>query len=151
MDDALLVEVVTGPIDLPRVITYATIPSCGGISIFLGTTRDFYAGKTVLRLIYEAYESMALRQMREIAESAVTKWSLGKCAVVHRLGQVEVGEVSVVIACSAVHRDAALQATSEVIDAIKASVVIWKQEVYAEGPSVWKANQEWQFSHLRSI
>jgi len=147
-DSSVLVELTSNPIDILRLIAFTTQPDCGGISYFLGTTRNSFEGKEVTRLEYEAYEDMALRQMRELAVRVVEKWHLGRCAVVHRLGEVKVGEVSIAIGCAAVHRDAAIQATSELINEVKASVVIWKREVYADGSPEWKSNKEWRFAQV---
>lgn len=147
-DYSVLVELTSNPIDLLRLVAFTNLPGCGGINFFLGTTRNSFEGKEVIRLEYEAYEGMALRQMKELAEGMVEKWHLGRCAVVHRLGEVSVGEVSIAIGCASAHRDAAIQATSELINAVKALVVIWKREVYADDLPVWKANKEWQFSQV---
>ena len=147
-DSPVLIELTSNPINLLRLMAFTNQPDCGGINFFLGTTRNSFEGKEVIRLEYEAYEGMALRQMKELAERMVEKWHLGRCVLVHRLGEVSVGEVSIAIGCAAVHRDAAIQATSELINAVKASVVIWKREVYADDLSAWKANKEWQFSQV---
>lgn len=145
---SVLVELTSDPIDILRLVEFTTQPDCGGISFFLGTTRNSFEDKEVVLLEYEAYEDMALRQMRDLAGRMLEKWHLGRCAVVHRLGEVKVGEVSIAIGCAAVHRDAAIQATSELINEVKASVVIWKREVYALGQPEWKSNKEWQFGQV---
>lgn len=129
------------PVDISKYINYVQAPHCGAIATFAGTTRDTFDGKTVLELRYEAYVPMAIRCIKSICLSARSSWSINSIAVAHRLGSVPVGETSVFVATSSVHRDDALDACKFVIDEIKASVPIWKKEVYANG-EVWKENSE---------
>lgn len=128
-------------IDITKYINYVQSPSCGAVVTFAGTTRDTFEGKEVLELRYEAYVPMALRCMKSICASARSSWNLNSIAVAHRLGPVGVGEISVFIATSSVHRADALEACSFIIDEVKASVPIWKKEVYTNG-EVWKQNLE---------
>jgi len=100
-------------------------------------------------LEYEAYESMAIEEMKKICIQVRGKWQLGHIAVTHRLGTVPIGEASVVIAISSEHRKASLEAVQHTIDALKALVPIWKKEVYesasevsSSGDAEWKANKE---------
>ncbi|XP_075491333.1 molybdopterin synthase catalytic subunit [Primulina tabacum] len=129
------------PIDISKLINYVHSPHCGAIATFSGTTRDTFEGKTVLELRYEAYVPMAIRCIKSICTSARSSWSLSSIAVAHRLGPVTVGETSVFVAISSVHRADAMDACKFVIDEIKASVPIWKKEVYTNG-EVWKENSE---------
>ncbi|XP_057955481.1 molybdopterin synthase catalytic subunit [Malania oleifera] len=129
------------PIDLSKYINFVHAPHCGAIATFSGTTRDTFEGKTVMELRYEAYVPMAIRRMKSICSSARSSWNLSSIAVAHRLGAVPVGETSVFIAISSVHRADALEACKFVIDEVKASVPIWKKEVYANG-EIWKENSE---------
>ncbi|XP_058196336.1 molybdopterin synthase catalytic subunit [Rhododendron vialii] len=128
-------------IDMGKYIKYVQAPQCGAIATFSGTTRDTFQGKTVLELRYEAYVPMAIRCIKSICSSARSAWNLDSIAVAHRLGPVPVGESSVFIAVSSVHRADALDACKFLIDEIKASVPIWKKEVYTNG-EVWKENSE---------
>ncbi|KAM1807427.1 hypothetical protein ACFX11_030436 [Malus domestica] len=128
-------------IDMAKYINYVSAPQAGAIATFSGTTRDTFAGKTVLELRYEAYVPMAIRCLKSICSSARSSWNLLSIAVAHRLGPVPVGQTSVFIAVSSIHRVDALDACKFVIDEIKASVPIWKKEVYANG-EVWKENSE---------
>lgn len=137
-----LVKISADPISQEEVTRFVTDPSAGGISIFLGVTRDNFEGKKVVQLEYEAYLSMAVKQLSDICTTVREKWPVTKIALIHRTGVVPVGEPSVIIAVSAVHRKEALEATSFAIDAIKSSLAIWKKEVYAEGGGVWKENNE---------
>lgn len=138
------VAITSEPLQLEDAVEFVTLPECGGVSVFLGTTRDSFEGKRVVTLQYEAYESMALRQLRRICEEAAARWDVRRVALLHRVGTVPVREASVVVATSAPHRVDAIQATAYCIDEIKASVPVWKTEVYEDG-SMWKANRE--FSH----
>ncbi|KAJ0173474.1 hypothetical protein K1T71_010623 [Dendrolimus kikuchii] len=117
--------------------------SCGAVSIFVGTTRDNFEGKKVLRLEYEAYEPMALKAMKIICDDVRKKWpAVHSIAMYHRLGNVPCREASVVIAVSSPHRRESLDAVSYCIDQLKAVVPIWKKEVYEGEAPVWKENVE---------
>lgn len=129
------------PIDINKYTNYVHAPECGAIATFYGNTRDTFEGKTVIELRYEAYVPMAIRCLNSICSSARSKWNLNAIAVAHRLGPVSVGETSVFVAISSVHRVDALDACKFMIDEIKASVPIWKKEVYSNG-EVWKENVE---------
>lgn len=142
-DETTLIEILkeNTPIDLLQYINFVHSPHCGAISTFSGTTRDTFDGKNVVELRYEAYVPMAVRQIKAICTEARLKWSLHSVAMVHRLGPVPVGETSVFIAVSSVHRADGLDACKYLIDEVKASVPIWKKEVYENG-EVWKENRE---------
>jgi molybdopterin synthase catalytic subunit/molybdopterin converting factor small subunit len=124
------------PIDVGAVIAEVADPGAGGIATFLGTTRVHSRGRTVLHLEYEAYGGMAEAEMARIAEELAGKYGITKVAITHRIGRVEIGETSVAIAVSAPHRAAALAACKEAIDTLKATVPLWKKEVY-EGGEEW--------------
>ena len=108
-------------------------PEHGGIVVFEGVARNHHQGKAVMALEYEAYEPMALKRLRAIATQVLAQWPVGAVAVVHRLGRLEVGEVSVLVAVGAAHRRPAFEACSFAIDAIKRSVPIWKKEWSPDG------------------
>jgi molybdopterin synthase catalytic subunit len=113
-------------------------PQSGGVDVFIGTVRDATKGKTVVRLEFEAYEPMALKEMRKIAEQAFAQWPVQKLLIHHRVGVLEVGEVPVIIAVSCAHRDAAFEACRYIIDILKQTVPIWKKEIFEDG-EVWVA------------
>jgi len=145
------VKLTHDPIDLTDMVQSVNSPKCGAISTFIGTTRDNFEGKKVVCLEYEAYESMAIEEMKRICVQVRDKWQLGHIAVTHRLGTVPIGEASVIVAISSEHRKASLEAVQATIDALKAVVPIWKKEVYEDGNSQsqsvspeaeWKANKE---------
>ena len=124
------------PIDVGAVVAETADPGAGAIATFLGTTRARSRGRTVRYLEYEAYGGMAEAEMARIAEELARKHQLTKVAITHRIGRVEIGEMSVAIAISAPHRGAALAACKEAIDTLKETVPLWKKEVY-EGGEEW--------------
>ncbi len=126
-------------IDLAAVLAHLHDNAAGGHCLFLGTTRNHADNRRVVTLFYEAYEEMAVREMRRLVEKACKEWPLKRCAVVHRLGEVPVGEASVAIGTSAAHRAEAFQACRYLIDALKREVPIWKREHFEDGESVWAA------------
>lgn len=105
----------------------------GGLVVFEGIVRAKSRGKEVRALVYEAYGLMAQRQMEQLAEEAHRRWPINDVAIVHRVGTLQVGETSVVIAVSAGHRGEAFEACRWLIDELKRTVPIWKKEVYTEG------------------
>ena len=124
------------PLDVQSCIAFVSAAGAGGIDVFIGTVRDRTGGKKVLRLEFEAYEPMALREMEKIAESAREKWEILGIAIHHRTGSLEGGEVPVVIAVSSAHRAAAFDACRYIIDTLKETVPIWKREYFEDG-DVW--------------
>lgn len=108
-------------------------PEAGGTTLFVGTTRNENEGRVVERLEYEAYEAMALEEMRRIGDEIAHRWRVVAVAMVHRVGVVPIGEASVAIAVSAAHREEAFAACRHGIDTLKATVPIWKKEFYQGG------------------
>ena len=120
--------------------------SCGAVSLFAGFTRDNFEEKKVLSLEYEAYEPMALKQMKIISDSIRERWTdVKNIAIYHRLGLVPVREASVVIAISSPNRKSSLEAVAFAIDDLKKIVPIWKKEKYEGNQSAWKENAECQW------
>jgi molybdopterin synthase catalytic subunit len=108
----------------------------GGVVLFTGTVRNMTKGKKVMRLDFEAYEPMAVSEMKKIAIEAVERFGLDKMAIHHRVGVLDVGEIPVLIACSSAHRKAAFEACEFAIDTLKETVPIWKREIFEDG-EVW--------------
>jgi molybdopterin synthase catalytic subunit/molybdopterin converting factor small subunit len=143
-DEVALIPPVSGgafrltdrPIDPAAVIREVSDPRAGGIATFVGTTRVESRGRTVHYLDYEAYGGMAEQVMADLAAELKRKHDLCEVAITHRVGRVDIGELSVVIAVSAPHRAAALAACKEAIDTLKETVPLWKKEVY-EGGEEW--------------
>ena len=132
----MIVELTSDPIDVPRLIAHVNQPSNGGICTFLGVVRDNAEGRPVVKLGYEAYESMAVAQMRTIVEDAMQRWDLDAVALSHRTGELQIGEASVAIAVGAPHRAEAFEACRYIIDTLKTRVPIWKKEFFQDG-AVW--------------
>eukprot|EP00041_Stephanoeca_diplocostata_P004049 m.40462 g.40462 ORF g.40462 m.40462 type:complete len:384 (-) comp14820_c0_seq2:1787-2938(-) len=136
------------PLDAAKAIASVGGPRSGGISVFIGTTRDTFESKSVERLDYECYVPMAKTEMYKIADTMKTKWGLHKVTMHHRTGICPVGEASVIIAAASAHRKQAMDAVQYGIDTLKATVPIWKKEVYTDG-STWKQNAECTFAPPR--
>jgi len=129
-------RLVEGPLDAEAVAAEVADDRAGAIATFVGTVRRQSRGREVLHLEYEAYAGMAEAVMAEIAAELDGRHELCAVAIAHRVGRVEIGEASVVVAVSAPHRAAALAACAEGIDALKERVPLWKKEVY-EGGEEW--------------
>jgi molybdopterin synthase catalytic subunit len=114
----------------------AASPADGALCLFVGVVRDENAGRKVLHLEYEAYEEMALAQMKALEAETRVRWRVSDVRIVHRLGRLEIGEASVVVAVAAPHRGEAFAACRHAIDTLKKTVPIWKKEFYADG-AVW--------------
>jgi molybdopterin synthase catalytic subunit len=138
-----LLELTRAPIDLAKLVRFATHPGAGGVSIFMGTARDVHEGKSVLSLEYEAYDAMALASFDEIARATRSQLqTVKRLAISHRLGLVPIGEASVVVVASAPHRKESFAACRFAIDELKAKAPIWKKEALAAGGERWVANAE---------
>jgi len=129
------VRLVREPIGLLPFHALPT-PSDGALCVFVGVVRDHNAGRSVRYLEYEAYEEMALDQLRALAGAIGERCAVTNIAIAHRLGRIEIGEPSVVVAVASPHRAEAFLACRQAIDTLKASVPIWKKEFYADG-SAW--------------
>ncbi|BBL79888.1 molybdopterin synthase catalytic subunit [Rubrobacter xylanophilus] len=134
-------RIVEGPIDVGAVIRAAQRPDCGAISVFVGTTRVDRSGEASVRYLeYEAYRPMADRKLEEIGEEIKRRWDVRHVSIVHRVGRVDPGEPSVVIAVAAPRRGQAFEASRHAIERIKQIVPIWKREVWSDG-YVWVGSQ----------
>ncbi len=123
-------------IDSDALLADVGDPAAGGTTLFLGTTRNENEGRVVERLEYEAYEAMAVEEMRRIGDDIARRWQIVAVSMVHRVGVVPVGQASVAVAVSAAHREEAFAACRYGIDTLKATVPIWKKEFY-EGGEHW--------------
>jgi len=131
---AELLRLVREPIDVGALA--GATPADGAVCLFVGVVRNENQGRPVLHLEYEAYEEMALRLLEEIAAETARRYPVTGVRLVHRLGRLGVGEVSVAVAVSSPHRAEAFAACRFAIDNLKAKVPIWKKEFYADG-SAW--------------
>lgn len=130
------IAIGTEPLSVDDVIAAVRDDAFGGIAVFLGTVRDHSRGVRVTHLEYEAYAEMAERRMREIAERLETEHAPARVAMHHRIGDLGIGEIAVVVAAGAPHRDAAFAAARAAIDELKRDVPIWKKE-HGENGAVW--------------
>jgi len=110
---------------------------CGAVVTFLGTVRELTDGQVTTALDYEAYPSMAEKKMQEIERETRERWPVGEIMIVHRLGHLDVGDVSVAVAVSCPHRGQAFDACRYAIDRLKETVPIWKKENWADGRTEW--------------
>ena len=128
-----MIRIVRSPIDRGEILDAVPDPASGALVMFDGVVRNHARGKQVTHLFYEAYPEMAAREMSRIREEALQRWPLTQAAIVHRIGRMEVGESSVVIAVTSAHRANAFEACRFMIDTLKTTVPIWKKEHYADG------------------
>jgi len=129
------IELSDRPIRVGDVVSWVAQPGCGAIDLFCGTVRDHSDGRPGVRVLeYEAYGAAVAPRLAEIAAEARRRWpAIGRLAMLHRTGSLEVGEVSVVVAVSTGHRAEAFEATHWCIDTLKATVPIWKREIWQDG------------------
>jgi molybdopterin synthase catalytic subunit len=132
---------VEGPIEMDRVIESISGPGRGAVVVFLGTVRNQHAGQKVTQLTYSAYRAMARAALEAIAADLEAAHEGLRAAIVHRLGEVGVGEASVVIATASPHRAAAYEANRTALERLKTEVPIWKREHYAGGEAVWREEE----------
>jgi molybdopterin synthase catalytic subunit len=125
------------PIDYHALTESVRRPGCGGVALFLGTVRDLTGDEVTEALEYEAYAGMAEKKLAEVEAETRARWPIGDVALVHRLGRLEVGEVSVAVAVSCPHRAEAFEACRFAIDRIKEVVPIWKKDLRPDGSSEW--------------
>jgi molybdopterin converting factor subunit 1 len=145
--------IVRTPIRAGELAEQVKAPADGAVVIFEGIVRNHSRGKQTLYLIYEAYENMALAKMREICAEMRRLFQIDRILMMHRLGRIEIGETSILIAVSSAHRAAAFDASRFAIDTFKCTVPIWKQEYFRDG-AVWAGGEfpvAQDFSHAQPI
>ena len=131
----MLIKIVDD-INLAEAYQYLQSPVSGAANLFIGTVRNHSHGKEVIKLAFEAYEAMALKEMQKIAESAQEKWELDKVVMIHAVGEKAPGDAVVITGASSVHRKASFEACEFLIDELKKTVPIWKHEFFKDN-SVW--------------
>jgi len=132
---------VEGPIEIDRVVESISGPGRGAVVVFLGAVRNQHAGRKVAKLTYSAYRPMARIALEAIAADLEAAHAGLRAAIVHRLGEVAIGEASVVIATASPHRGAAYDANRAAIERLKTEVPIWKREHYVGGEAVWREEE----------
>ena len=145
-----MIEITDQPLDSERVTKLIRRDSNGAVVTFLGTTRDHFEGKRVLRLEYEAYYEMALKKLEEIRREMQEEFGVEDVAISHRTGVVDIGDISLIVAVAAPHRKEAFYACHKVVDRVKEVVPIWKKEVYEDG-SRWVACEDHEFTPPQAV
>jgi|FLYN01.1.fsa_nt_gi molybdopterin synthase catalytic subunit len=128
-----LFEVTPTPLSVDELVRVVRTDGDGAVVTFVGTVRDNDLGRRVVALEYEAYAEMAEAEMRRIGVEMLLKWGLHGIAMRHRVGRLAVGDVSVVIAASAPHRNEAFEACREALEMLKTTVPVWKKEYFEDG------------------
>jgi molybdopterin synthase catalytic subunit len=127
------VQIGQAPLDAAEVLASLASPADGAVNLFLGVVRDHHENHRVLRLEYHAYGPMAQRRMHQIAEEVSERFGATEVVLLHRLGMLEVGEVSVLVAVATAHRAESFAACRHAIERIKSEVPIWKKEYFEDG------------------
>jgi molybdopterin synthase catalytic subunit len=136
VDIVRLAELRDAALSVEEVLTAVTDPAAGGIALFVGVVRDQDQGRPVTRLGYSAHPSAAA-ELRQVAEKVGASFGATAVAAVHRVGDLDIGDLAVVVAVSCPHRAEAFDACRALIDELKRSVPIWKHQQYADGESDW--------------
>ena len=132
----MLIRITRDPLDPEPFVQHVRRDESGAVALFLGVARNNNLGRRVLRLEYDAYPEMAERKLRQVAEEMASRWPITDIAIAHRIGHLEIGETSLVVAVSSPHRKEAFDACQQTVDRIKEVVPIWKKEVW-EGGETW--------------
>ncbi len=132
-----MIEITQAAIDHAVLTDRVRSNQAGAVCTFLGTVREMTGNRQTLSLDYEAYPEMALKKMAELEAQARARWPIIEAAIVHRVGHLDLGEISVVVAVSCPHRHDALEACRWLNDTLKEVVPIWKRESWADGTEEW--------------
>lgn len=132
-----MIEITSSPIDTAAVTERVRSTRAGAVCTFLGTVRELTGERRTVSLRYEAYPEMATKKMAELEDEARRRWPIIELALVHRVGDLDLGEVSVLIAVSCPHRGQAFEACRWLIDTLKQVVPIWKKETWDDGEQEW--------------
>ena len=137
-----MIKITEKHIDVQKVVDTVSSLGAGALNVFIGTVRNNAHGKNVLWLEYEAYETMAVGEIRKIIDEASHRWPLLGWAISHRIGTLKPGEVSVVVAVSTPHRKESFEACEYIINTLKEKAPIWKKEVFEDGEEWVSARPE---------
>jgi molybdopterin synthase catalytic subunit len=129
--------IVTAPIDVARLIATAQAAGVGALSVFLGTVRDLNDGRSVQGMEYQAYEAMAAAELAAVAREVCEQTPGLRVTIEHRIGTLEIGDVSVAIVAAHAHRGPAMDGSRAIIESLKQRVPIWKREHYVDGERAW--------------
>ena len=137
-------EVTDQPLDPAPLVASVRRDESGAVALFYGVVRNENMGRGVLYLEYDAYPEMALKKMREVAEEVRAKFPITDIGIMHRIGRLEIGETSLLVAVSSGHRKEAFEACHYAVDRIKQIVPVWKKEV-------WEDGEEWIEGHVPEV
>jgi molybdopterin synthase catalytic subunit len=132
-----MIRLTSDPIDYAELTESVRSTASGAVVLFLGTVRELTDGRRTVALDYDAYSPMAEVKLQELETEARGRWPVDQIAIVHRVGHLELGEVSVAVAVSCPHRHDALEAARFLIDTLKVTVPIWKKENWSDGTTEW--------------
>jgi molybdopterin synthase catalytic subunit len=132
-----MIELTQAPIDYTGLTEQVRSNQAGAVVLFLGTVREMTDGRKTVALDYEAFPQMATAKLSELLDEARSRWPVLNAAIAHRLGRLELGDVSVAVAVSTPHRQQAFEAGKYLIDRLKEIVPIWKKENWADGTTEW--------------
>ena len=139
-----MINITYDKLDPERLTQAMRSNANGAVVTFLGTTRDSFEGKKVIRLEYEAYEEMAIKKLHEIRKEIQQQFSIEDIAISHRIGVVDISEISLAVVVASPHRKEAFTACQKIVDRVKEIVPIWKKEIF-EGRSHWVACENHEF------
>ena len=142
-------QITTQPLDPAPLVALVQSPDMGAVVTFAGIVRNNSGGRATAYLEYEAYESMAVVVLEQLAGEARATWGTGAIAIHHRVGRLEIGEMAVLIVVAAAHRHEAFEAAEWLMDRIKEVAPIWKKEIWADGASEWVGNEVERKAELR--
>ena len=132
------------PLDPQPLVEAVRKDESGAVALFYGVVRNHNMGRSVQYLEYDAYESMAVKKLREVADEVCAKFPVNGVAALHRIGRLEIGETSLLVAVSSPHRKEAFEACHYAVDRIKETVPVWKKEV-------WEDGSEWIEGHVPEV
>lgn len=135
-------QVVSGRLIVEDALAEISDPACGGLVVFLGVVRNEFEGRPSKGIEYEAYRTMAEEEMRRIGEALIQEFDVRHVVMRHRVGRLKVTDASVLVAVAAPHREAAFKACQQGIDRLKATVPIWKKELWADGTESWHGDPD---------
>jgi molybdopterin synthase catalytic subunit len=128
-------------LDPTPLVAMVQSPDMGAVVTFAGVVRNNFGGRATAHLEYEAFESMAVSVLEQLAAEARAQWGTGPIAIHHRIGRLEIGETAVLIVVAAPHRHEAFEAAEQIMDRIKQVAPIWKKEIWADGASEWVGDE----------
>ena len=131
-----MITITETQLDIQSFTDYVLGDQNGAVNTFLGVTRNSTDGRAVVKLEYECYLPMAQKKLEEIKNEAVRKWEISSVAIGHRIGTLDIGETSLVVAVSGPHRVAVFEVCQYIVDRIKEIVPIWKKEFFEDG-AIW--------------